>query len=122
MSWKRSGRETGYTLHQLLLGTFFVLLYKYCGNEDIAVGTPVAGRSRPEWENMPGMFVNTLALRAYPKGQKTFRAFLETVKQTSINALKHQDYPFELLVDKLDLKKKPGNEPFVRHHVLLFTA
>ncbi len=108
---EKAGRTTGCTMHQLLLGAFFVVLYKYCGQEDIVVGTPAAGRSRPEWEHLLGMFVNTLALRAYPEGRQTFRTFLEQVKEASINALKHQDYPFELLVDRLDLKRTPGANP-----------
>lgn len=108
---ERAGKEMGYTTHQLLLGTFLVLLYKYSGNEDIVVGTLVSGRSRSEWDNLLGMFVNTLALRAFPDGQKIFRQFLEEVKQTNIDALKNQDYPFELLIDRLDIKRIQGSNP-----------
>ena len=101
----------GYTINQLLLTAFNILLYKYSGNEDIVVGTPVAGRTRAELDSVLGMFVNTLALRSYPSGKKTVKDFLSEVRQTSIEALKHQDYPFEMLIDRLDAKRDLSRNP-----------
>ncbi|WP_162903335.1 non-ribosomal peptide synthetase, partial [Taibaiella koreensis] len=106
-----TANQMGYTLNQLLLATFKVLLYKYSGNEDIVVGSPVAGRTRAELDKVLGVFINTLALRSYPTGQKTFRAFLAEVKQASVDALKNQEYPFELLIEQLDLKRDMGRNP-----------
>ncbi|HVI46228.1 MAG TPA: condensation domain-containing protein, partial [Chitinophaga sp.] len=105
------GMQWGYTLHQLLLAAFKVLLYKYSGNEDIVVGTPVAGRTRAELDKVLGVFINTLAIRSYPAGKKTFRDFLAEVSNTAVEALKNQDYPFELLIDKLDLKRDMSRNP-----------
>ena len=103
--------ELGCTINQLLLINFYILLYKYSGNEDIVVGMPVSGRTRAEIGSLPGVFINTLALRAYPSGKKTFIDLLAEVGQASIAALKNQDYPFEQLVDKLDLKRERNRHP-----------
>jgi amino acid adenylation domain-containing protein len=108
---KNISNQLGYTINQLLLTTFKVLLYKYSGSEDIVVGTPVAGRTRAELDNVLGIFVNTLALRSYPSGNKTFKDFLFEVKQTGVEALENQDYPFELLIDKLDIKRDMSRNP-----------
>ncbi|MGN8069356.1 amino acid adenylation domain-containing protein [Mucilaginibacter sp. 22184] len=108
---EKMSNQSGYTINQLLLTIFKVLLYKYSGNEDIVVGTPVAGRTRAELDHTLGMFVNTLALRSSISGGKVFKDFLAGVKQTSIEALKNQDYPFELLIDKLDIKRDMSRNP-----------
>ncbi|WP_162903473.1 condensation domain-containing protein, partial [Taibaiella koreensis] len=111
LALETTASQLGYTLNQLLLATFKVLLYKYSGNGDIVVGSPVAGRTRAELDKVLGVFINTLALRSYPTGQKTFRAFLAEVKQASVDALKNQEYPFELLIEQLDLKRDMGRNP-----------
>ena len=103
--------QLGCTINHLLLTAFYTLLYKYSGNEDIVIGTPVSGRTRPELEQVMGMFVNTMALRAHPSGKKTFRELLAEVRQVSIEGLKNQDYPFELLVEKLDVHRDRGRTP-----------
>lgn len=108
---ERLGHQLGCTINQLLLANFYILLYKYSGNEDIVVGMPVAGRTRAETHNMAGVLVNTLALRAYPSGTKMLKDFLAEVSQISISALKNQDYPFEMLVDKLDWKREKNRHP-----------
>jgi amino acid adenylation domain-containing protein len=99
------------TINQLLLAAFNVLLYKYTGNEDIVVGTPVSGRIREELDHVLGVFINTLALRSCPAGNKTFKDFLAEVKQTSVEALKNQEYPFELLIDQLNGKRDTSRHP-----------
>ncbi|HVI48024.1 MAG TPA: amino acid adenylation domain-containing protein, partial [Chitinophaga sp.] len=108
---EQTGMQLGYTLHQLLLAAFKVLLYKYSGNEDIVVGTPVAGRTRAELDKVQGVFINTLAIRSYPAGKKAFRDFLAEVSQSTLDALKNQDYPFELLIDKLNLRRDASRNP-----------
>lgn len=88
-------------LYVLLLTLYTILLHKYSGQEDIVVGTPVAGRTHREFELIIGMFVNTLAMRNQPSGDKKFIDFLEQVSKNVFSALENQDYPFETLVEKL---------------------
>ena len=101
----------GATPFMFLLAVYNILLHKYTGQEDVAVGSPIAGRSHSDLDNIVGMFVNTLVLRNKPAKGKTFLQFLDEVKEHSLNAYEHQDYPFALLVDKLDLKKDPSRNP-----------
>ncbi len=95
--------NTGNTLYTVLLSSLMCLLSKYAKQEDIVIGTPVAGRTRRETEDMLGMFVNTLALRAFPQNKKTYEAFLKEVKEDYIKALDNQDYPFDSLIEKLNI-------------------
>ncbi|WP_139357857.1 condensation domain-containing protein, partial [Clostridium beijerinckii] len=74
-------KETGTTMHMVLMSAFNVLLAKYSGQEDIVVGTPVAGRPHADLQNIMGMFVNTLALRNKPEGNKKYIDFLKEVKE-----------------------------------------
>jgi len=103
--------KTGTTLYMILLGAYNVLLSKYTGQEDIVVGTPVAGRAHSDLDNIIGMFVNTVAMRNYPKGEKSFREFLETVKETSLEAYENQDYQFEELISQLDIVRDFSKNP-----------
>ncbi|MCP4218652.1 MAG: hypothetical protein GY765_28720, partial [bacterium] len=80
------------TLYMLLLTLFYTWLSKLCGQEDIIVGTPAAGRGHADLEGIIGMFVNTLAIRNYPSGTKPFNSFLKEVKEKTIEALENQDY------------------------------
>lgn len=102
---------TGTTPFMVLLAAFNVLLHKYTGQEDILVGSPVAGRSHNDLDHIVGMFVNTLVLRNKPSATKTFIRLLEEVKENSLDAFEHQDYPFAVLVEKLDSKKDPSRNP-----------
>ncbi|WP_339179668.1 amino acid adenylation domain-containing protein [Paenibacillus sp. FSL R5-0701] len=99
------------TLYMVLLAAYNVLLSKYSGQEDVIVGTPVAGRTNADLESVIGMFVNTLALRNRPSGEKTFLSFLDEVKETALGAFENQDYPFEELVERLNVKREPGRFP-----------
>nr|WP_237175720.1 non-ribosomal peptide synthetase [Paenibacillus xylanexedens] len=103
--------ETGSTLYMVLLAAYNILLSKYSGQEDIVVGSPIAGRQHAKLADVMGIFVNTLAIRNYPEAQKTFEAFLQEVKQQSLSAFENQDYPFEELVDELDLPRDLGRNP-----------
>ncbi|WP_313559736.1 non-ribosomal peptide synthetase, partial [Ruminiclostridium cellobioparum] len=103
--------DTGVTLHILLLSVFNVLLAKYTSQYDIVVGTAVAGRPHADLQNIIGMFVNMLSMRNYPEQEKTFYEFLAEVKANSIKAYENQDYQFEMLVDKLNLKRNTSRNP-----------
>jgi iturin family lipopeptide synthetase B len=99
------------TLYMVLLSAYNVLLSKYSGQEDIIVGTPVAGRAHPDLEPLIGMFVNTLAIRNHLSADKSFASFLEEVKETTLGAFEHQDYPFEELVERLKVKRDASRNP-----------
>ncbi|QYK69501.1 D-alanine--D-alanyl carrier protein ligase [Paenibacillus sp. S02] len=99
------------TLFMVLLAAYTVLLSKYSGQEDLIVGTPVAGRTNADLEAVIGMFVNTLAIRNRPSGDKTFLSYLEEVKETALGAFENQDYPFDELVERLNVKREPGRFP-----------
>ncbi|MDQ0232873.1 non-ribosomal peptide synthetase [Metabacillus malikii] len=103
--------KRGTTLFMLLLAAYNVLLSKYSNQEDIIVGTPISGRNHHDVENMMGMFVNTLALRNFPNKGKTFLDFLDLVKQSTLAAIENQDYPFELLVEKLKVQRDTSRNP-----------
>ncbi|MGW7767302.1 surfactin non-ribosomal peptide synthetase SrfAB, partial [Bacillus velezensis] len=118
----RAGRETekavrelmessGATLHMVLHAAFHVFLSKITGQRDIIIGSVTAGRTSAEVQEMPGMFVNTLALRNETRKEQTFAGLLEQVKQTNLDALAHQDYPFEDLIGKLDLPRDMSRNP-----------
>jgi tyrocidine synthetase-3 len=99
------------TLFVLLLSLFYVLLSKLSSHEDIVVGTPVFGRRHADFQNIIGMFVNTLALRNVAEGEKRFSAFIQEVKANTLNALENQDYPFEKLVEQVDVTRDVSRNP-----------
>jgi amino acid adenylation domain-containing protein len=104
-------KNAGTTLFMTLLAAFKVLLHRYSGQQDICVGTPIAGRTQQETEGLIGFFVNTLALRTNLSGNPSFRALLEKVKATTLESYEHQDVPFEKIVESVvterDLSGKP---------------
>lgn len=108
---RKTVKQTGATMYMLLLAAVNVLFSKYSGQEDIIVGSAIAGRPHADLENLIGMFVNTLAMRNYPEGTKTFRAFLEEVKRNALRAYENQDYQFDALVEKLDVKRDMSRNP-----------
>ena len=94
-----------------LLAAFQTLLHRYCGQDDIAVGTPIAGRTRQETEGLIGFFVNTLVLRADLSNNPTFKELLRQVRETTLEAYTHQDLPFEKLVEELHPERNPSISP-----------
>jgi amino acid adenylation domain-containing protein len=104
-------RETGATLYTVLLAAFQVLLWRYTGQEDILVGSPAAGRSRAAWAGVVGYFVTPVVLRADLSGNPPFTGFLEQVRRTVLDALAHQEYPFPLLVERLQPERDPSRSP-----------
>ncbi|HEX3046694.1 MAG TPA: SDR family NAD(P)-dependent oxidoreductase [Bacillota bacterium] len=103
--------ENGWTLYMVLLAAFNVFLYKCTAQEDIIVGSPATGRSHLDLDTMVGMFVNMLAMRNYPKRNKTFKEFVNEVRENTLNALKNQDYQFEDLIASLNLKRTLNRNP-----------
>jgi amino acid adenylation domain-containing protein len=95
------GRRESATLYMVLLAAYQLLLKRYSGQDDIVVGSPIAGRSRQELEGLIGLFVNTLAMRTDLSGDSTFRELLRRVKEVALGAYAHQDLPFEKLVEEL---------------------
>ena len=105
------GREEGATPFMTHLAAFQVLLYRYTGQEDILVGTPIANRNWAEIEGLIGFFVNTLVLRGKLTGNPTFREFLGQVREVCLGAYDHQDLPFERLVQELQPERSMSRSP-----------
>ncbi|HEX5868951.1 MAG TPA: condensation domain-containing protein, partial [Longimicrobium sp.] len=104
-------RDEGATLFMALLSAFSVLLSRWSGQDDVVVGTPIAGRTRREVEDLVGLFVNTLALRTELGGDPGFRALLSRVRRSTLDAYAHQDLPFEKLVEELQPERSLGHAP-----------
>ncbi|PYP83917.1 MAG: non-ribosomal peptide synthetase [Blastocatellia bacterium AA13] len=98
---RKLGRSESVTSFMTLLAAFQTLLYRYTGQRDIPVGTPIAGRNRRETEGLVGFFVNTLVMRGRIESGVTFRQFLRQVREAALGAYAHQDVPFEKLVEEL---------------------
>ncbi len=111
---KEVGASSGATLYMTLLAAFQVLLGRYTGQDDFLVGSPFAGRNRPGFEGVIGYFINLLPLRADLSGDPTFRALLGRVGATVLDALSHQDYPFALLVERLNVERDLSRTPLVQ--------
>ncbi|HEU4963913.1 MAG TPA: amino acid adenylation domain-containing protein [Bacilli bacterium] len=111
-------RQQDTTLYTVLLAALYVLLHRYSGQQDIIVGTSVAGRSEPSLEGLIGMFVNTLAIRADLSDDPMFADFLQQVRTRTLAAFSHQDYPFEKLIEDLNLERDESRPPLFS---LMFT-
>ena len=110
-SLKRLGRNENATLFMTLLAGFQTLLFRYCRQEELVVGSPVAGRTMLETENLIGAFVNTLALRGDVTGNPSFRDFLARVRESVLGAFAHQDLPFAKLVEELNPDRNANRSP-----------
>ena len=107
-------KREGATLFMTLLAAFQVLLHRYTGQDDIAVGTPIAGRTRKETEGLIGFFVNTLVLRTKLQGKPSFSELLARVRETALQAYEHQDLPFEKLVEELNPDRNQSQTPLLQ--------
>jgi hypothetical protein len=105
------GQRENATLFMVLITAFTALIARYTGQEDVIIGTPVAGRSRPELEGLIGLFLNTLVLRMDVKDDLTFVDLLRHVRETALNAYANQDVPFERLIEELQPTRDPSRNP-----------
>jgi amino acid adenylation domain-containing protein len=108
---KAISRQEDATMFMTLLAAFQTLLFRYSGQDDVVVGTPIAGRTMVETEDLIGPFINTLVVRTDASGNPTFRELLGRVRETSLRAYTHQDMPFEKLVDELRPERSANRTP-----------
>jgi len=108
---KQLSRREGVTLFTTLLATFETLLYRYTGQSDICIGTPVANRNHIETESLIGFFVNTLVLRARFSETLTFKELLSQMRDVTLEAYAHQNVPFEMLVEELQPERNMSYSP-----------
>ncbi|MCU0287155.1 MAG: amino acid adenylation domain-containing protein, partial [Acidobacteria bacterium] len=108
---KELAKQTGVTLYMCILSVFTILLSRLSGQEDIVVGTPIAARRHADLEKIIGMFVNTLAMRNSPCGEKNYSEFLLELKERTLKAFENQEYQFEELVDKISLSRDTSRNP-----------
>lgn len=99
------------SLYVVLLAAVKAMLFRYTGQEDIIVGCPVTGREHPDLEHQIGLFINTLPLRTECLAKDTFLSLVDKVKETTISAFDHQQYPFDKLVDELGLQRDTSRSP-----------
>ena len=108
---KLVGQRHGVTLYMTLLAAYHAQLHLYSGEEDIIVGGVTDLRRRPELENVVGYFLNTISLRAKPRGETRFSDFLIEVRDSVLGALAASEAPFDEVVRALDVKRQPGTHP-----------
>ncbi|HLP62221.1 MAG TPA: amino acid adenylation domain-containing protein, partial [Candidatus Deferrimicrobium sp.] len=104
-----AGRGT--TLYILLLTALNILLYRYTGQKDIIIGSPIAGRYHADLENVIGLVLGTIMMRNFPSSEKTFESFLAEVMKNTLQVYEHQAYPFEELMKKVEFVDEPGRDP-----------
>ncbi len=115
-------RETKSSLFMVMLTAFTVLLMRYTGQEDIAVGTVIANRNYTDIENLIGFFVNTLVMRVDLSGKPTFKELLARVRDVCFGAYAHQDLPFEQLVEEIQPKRDLSGNPLAQVTFILQNA
>jgi amino acid adenylation domain-containing protein len=108
---KNLSQKQGVTLFMTLLAAYEVVVHRYSGEDDIVVGTPMAGRQMPETENLIGLFINTLPLRTSLAGDPSFCEVLARVKESALGAYAHQDLPFERMVKELHPERSLARNP-----------
>lgn len=99
------------SLYITLVAALKTLLYKYTNQTDIVIGSPFAGRYHPDLENQIGYYINTIALRTKCDKDFTFSEFLEVTRETVLEASNHQVYPFEKIIEDLELKRNTSRNP-----------
>lgn len=107
-------RQEGVTPFMFFLAAFQVLLFRYTQQEDFLLGTPVANRTQAETENLIGLFMNLLIVRARLAGRSTFRTLLRHVHEEALEMYTHQEIPFECILEALEVKRDPARHPLVQ--------
>ncbi|MCW9033347.1 MAG: amino acid adenylation domain-containing protein [Rhodospirillales bacterium] len=110
-SLRKVSQNCGATMNMTLLAAYTILLSKYADQEDIVVGTPIAGRTHASLQKIVGMFVNPLAMRNQPKGTLSFHDFLHQVRGNALDAYSNQEYQFEDLVNDLEIERNLSRSP-----------
>ncbi len=108
---KELAQQSQVTVFMIFLSSFMILLKNYSRQEDIIIGSPISSRTHHDTENMIGMFINTLALRGKPEGSKSYLQFLQEIKEICLKAYENQEYPFEELVEALDIQRDISRNP-----------
>jgi non-ribosomal peptide synthetase component F/aryl carrier-like protein len=108
---QRLSRQSGVTLFMTLLSAFGILLSRYSGQHDVAIGTPIANRLRSETEGLIGFFVNTLVMRCDSSGEPSFAQLLMRMREVALQGYAHQDVPFEYLVEALNPQRSLSHAP-----------
>src|SRR5581483_2481759 len=108
--------------YMILLAAFEFLLYRYTGQEDIVIGSPSHGRNSARLAPLAGYFVNPVVLRANLAGDPVFTVFLKQVRLTVLGALEHQDYPFPLIVERLQPERDLSHSPLFQVMFILQKA
>src|SRR5262249_34861588 len=108
---KSLSREHDVRLYMTLLAAFQVLLHRYTGQDELSVGSVTAGRAKAEFASLVGYFVNPLVFRATVSADATFESLLAQVRRSVWDAFEHQDYPFSMLVERLQAARDPSRSP-----------
>jgi amino acid adenylation domain-containing protein/non-ribosomal peptide synthase protein (TIGR01720 family) len=119
---EKLSQQQGVTMFMTLLAVYNTLLYRYTGQEDILVGTPVANRDRTELEGLLGFFVNTLVMRTQVSGDRTFNELLPRIREMALSAYAHQDLPFKMLVEALQPERDLSHTPLFQVMFVLLNA
>ncbi|HEY0455146.1 MAG TPA: condensation domain-containing protein, partial [Verrucomicrobiae bacterium] len=119
---KDLGRRQDATLFMILMAGFQALLHRYSGQEDILVGSPIAGRTRKETETVIGMFLNTLVFRGSVDPEMTFNSLVQQMRKTALEAYAHQDFPFEKLVETVQVERDLSRPPIFQAMFVLQNA
>ncbi|MDZ7969524.1 MAG: amino acid adenylation domain-containing protein [Nostoc sp. DedSLP03] len=119
---EKLSQQQGVTMFMTLLAAYNTLLYRYTGQEDILVGTPIAYRDRTELESLIGFFVNTLVMRTQVSGDRTFNELLPRIREMALSAYAHQDLPFEMLVEALQPERDLSHTPLFQVMFVLLNA
>jgi amino acid adenylation domain-containing protein len=115
-------RSEDATMFMVTLAAFAVVLHFYSGQDEIVIGTPVANRGRAELEGLIGFFVNSLVLRLDLQGEPSFREVIRRVRRVALDAFRHQDLPFEKLVEELVPERDMGRNPLFQVTFQMFAA
>lgn len=121
-SLKKLSRQEGVTPYMLLLASLETLLFRYTGQEDFVIGSPIAGRNQPDIKELIGFFINILPMRADLSGNPTFRQLLQRVQSVALEAYRHQDFPFDRLVEEIQTERNLSHSPVFQVMFILHNA